>query len=199
MTKAKLFENIKIVALICGLMVAVHMMNVITGGYFRTLGVQPRDISSLYSIILYPWIHGDINHLLSNLSIMAILSFLCLLQGPRYFIRASAIIIILSGALLWLFGRGSIHIGASGWIFGLWSLTIALAWFERSPMNIIIGIGVIFFYGGLIFGLLPTSAPVSVEGHIFGALSGIFAAGLLSKQRRIAPARAHNSDLKFWS
>lgn len=178
---------------------AVHFLNIITGGYFRSFGLEPRELSSIYTILLSPWLHGDMAHLLSNLSILVVLAFLCLIQGVRYFVKASAIIIIVSGLLVWLFGRDAIHIGASGWIFGLWSLTIALAWFDRSFLNIIIGIGVLIFYGGMIFGLVPTSAPISFEGHIFGALAGILSAAILSKERNARSLKAPKNELKFWS
>lgn len=194
-----LWNSVKIILLICAIMVGIHFLNILTDGYFRNFGLEPREFSSIYTIILSPWLHGDMTHLLSNLSILVVLAFLCLLQGVRYFVKASAIIIIVSGLLVWSFGRDAIHIGASGWIFGLWSLVIALAWFERSFLNIIIGIGVLIFYGGMIFGLVPTSAPISFEGHIFGALSGVLSAAILSKERIPKPLTASKNDLKFWS
>lgn len=178
-------------------MAGVHFLNIITGGYLRNFGLEPRTLNSLYTIILSPWLHGDIAHLLSNLSILVVLAFLCLLQGVRYFVKASAIIIIVSGLLVWLFGRNAVHIGASGWIFGLWSLVIATAWFDRSFLNISIGIGVLIFYGGMIFGLVPTSAPISFEAHIFGALSGVLSAAILSKDRNLEPLAAPKNELKF--
>ena len=180
-------------------MAGVHFLNILTGGYLRSFGLEPRELSSIYTILLSPWLHGDITHLLSNLSILVVLAFLCLLQGVRYFVRASAIIIIVSGLLVWLFGRNAIHIGASGWIFGLWSLTIALAWFDRSFLNIMVGIGVLIFYGSMIVGLVPSSAPISFEGHIFGALSGVLSAAILSKERKLKPLNAPKNELKFWS
>ncbi len=198
-SKAELFECIKIIILICAMMASVHLLNILTDGYFLNFGLEPRELSRIYAILLYPWLHGDMTHLLSNLSIFVVLAFLCLMQGVRYFVKASAIIIIVSGLLVWLFGRDAIHIGASGWIFGLWSLTIALAWFERSFLNISVGIGVLIFYGGMIFGLVPTSAPVSFEGHIFGAMAGVISAAILSKERRLRLKKTPNGELQFWS
>jgi membrane associated rhomboid family serine protease len=110
---------------------------------------------------------------------LAALAGLCLLEGVAYFVRASAIILFVSGVLLWLFGRDGVHIGASGWIFGLWSLTIVRAWFQRSYTNIFIALAVILLYGGLAWGMLPSGGSISFEGHIFGALSGVAAAWAL--------------------
>jgi membrane associated rhomboid family serine protease len=92
------------------------------------------------------------------------------------FVYSSVIIITVSGILVWLFGRDANHIGASGWVFGLWSLSISLAWFDRRMMNIVIAILVILFYGGMVFGMLPQDSSVSFESHLFGALAGVLAA-----------------------
>ncbi len=40
----------------------------------------------------------------------------------RYYVLTSLFIIFTEGILVWLFGRPAIHVGASGWIFGLWGL-----------------------------------------------------------------------------
>jgi membrane associated rhomboid family serine protease len=66
----------------------------------------------------------------------------------------------------------------------LWSLCIALAWFERSVINIIIAIGVVVFYGGMIVGVLPSDPFVSFEAHAFGAIAGVVAAAILGKRNR---------------
>jgi membrane associated rhomboid family serine protease len=112
-------------------------------------------------------------------------------------VKASAVIILLGGALVWLFARPGDHIGASGWIFGLWSLVIALAWFDRSPRNIAIALAVVFFYGGMVFGVLPTQG-VSFESHLFGAIAGVFAAFTLSNKPREVALPGRTGELQFW-
>ena len=180
-------------------MVVVHVANLFTGGYLSSFGIAPRELGSAYTIATAPWLHADFGHLGSNLAAVVVLGSLVLLQGLRYFVKASALIILLGGALVWLFGRDSTHIGASGWIFGLWSLVIALAWFDRSPRNIAIALGVVFFYGGMVFGVLPTASYISFESHLFGAVAGIFAAFTLSKKPVEIAAPTRQNELKFWS
>lgn len=180
-------------------MIAVQAVNLITGGYLSHFGIEPRDVGGAYTIATAPFIHADIAHLVSNLAAFAVLGSLVLLQGLRYFVKASAVIILLGGALVWLLGRPGDHIGASGWIFGLWSLVIALAWFDRSPRNVAIALAVVFFYGGMVFGVLPTQGYISFESHLFGAIAGVFAAFTLSKKPAVeivAPVR--QNELKFW-
>lgn len=181
-------------------MIGVHVVNLLTGGYLTDFGIEPRDVGGAYTIATAPFIHADVAHLGSNLVAFVVLGSLVLLQGARYFVKASALIIVLGGALVWLFGRSGDHIGASGWVFGLWSLVIALAWFDRSPRNIAIALAVVFLYGGMVFGVLPTQGYISFESHLFGALAGVVAASVLSKKPDVEilpPER--KGELKFWS
>jgi membrane associated rhomboid family serine protease len=194
-----MIQNWKTTAGICAAMMAVHVVNLFTGGYLSNFGIEPRQIGGAYTIATAPFIHADIAHLGSNLAAFIVLGSLVLLQGLRYFVKASALIIGFGGALVWLFARPGDHIGASGWIFGLWSLVIALAWFDRSPRNIAIALAVAFFYGGMVFGVLPTQGYISFESHLFGAIAGVFAAFTLSKKptaKIVAPVR--QNELKFW-
>jgi membrane associated rhomboid family serine protease len=69
------------------------------------------------------------------------------------------------------------HLGASGWVFGLWGLSLARAWFERSLGSLLIALLVLFYYGGWWIGLLPSQG-ISFEYHLFGALCGVLFAAL---------------------
>ena len=189
----------KTIAGVSAAMIGVHAVNLLTGGYLNNFGIEPREIGSAYGIATAPWLHADIAHLGSNLAALVVLGALVMLQGLRYFVKASALIIGLGGALVWLLARPGEHIGASGWIFGLWSLVIALAWFDRSPRNIAIALAVVFFYGGMVFGVLPTAGYISFESHLFGAIAGVFAAFTLSKKPVEIVAPVRQNELKFWS
>jgi len=181
-----LIERLKVIAILCGLFVAVHFANLLSGGYLNSYGIEPREIDSIYTIFAAPWLHGDFTHLGNNMLAIVVFSFLCLFNGRRYFLVASFMIIAITGILVWLFARDALHIGASGWIFGLWSLIIALGWIERSFRNIVVAIGVVFFYGGMVFGVLPTTGFVSFESHLFGAIAGIITAIFLERNRKLA-------------
>ena len=193
-----MFGQWKIIAMISAAMTAVHVVDLFLGGFLKSFGIQPRGIGSAYTIATAPWLHANFVHLGSNLAAFVVLGSLALLNGLRYFVKASAIIIGLGGILVWLFARDSIHIGASGWIFGLWSLVIALAWFDRTPRNLAIALAVVFFYGGMVFGVLPTQSYISFESHLFGAVAGVFAAFTLSKKPVQIAVPARTGELKFW-
>ena len=96
----------------------------------EALGLKPRDLRGVPGIIAMPFLHVDLKHLLGNSVPLAVT--LMLLAGSRA--NSSAIVIlivILSGAGLWLFGRNANHIGASGLVFGLITFHIFAGIFER--------------------------------------------------------------------
>lgn len=182
-------DAISVISNLLGFLLLMHLANVFTGGGLIQYGIYPREPRSLAFIFTAPFIHGSWPHLLNNALGLAVFSGFCLLKGFGFYLRVSLFIITLSGILLWLFGRPAIHVGASAWIFGLWSLTIALALFERSFLNVLMAVIVVVLYGGMFYGMLPTDPMVSFEGHIFGALAGVVAAGVFARRARVRRLR----------
>lgn len=168
-------------AAVFALLILTHIINVMLDGGLNRFGIVPRSVASWYHIVTAPFLHGSTGHLLNNLLGLGIFGSLCLLRSVTFFLSASLFIVLLGGLLVWLFGRDAAHIGASGWVFGLWSLCIAMAWFDRRLVNIALAVGVIFLYGGMIHGVLPTDSHVSFESHLFGALAGIIFAFLYTR------------------
>lgn len=196
-----MIKRAAIVAIPCAIMLVVQMLAAVSGGPFASLGIQPRDVGQVHTILTAPWVHGDFAHLANNLWAFLIFGSLVMLNGARAFVLTSLIIILFGGGLLWLFGRDASHIGASLWVFGLWSFVIAQAWFDRSVRTILIALAVLLLYGGVAWGLLPTGGRVSFEGHIAGAVAGVMAAWLLARferRRRLMPP-ARDDAVKFWS
>ncbi len=165
-------------------MLVVQIANVLDHGALRYYGIHPRDLGSLPLIFTSPFIHGSWLHLINNSIGFVIFSLICMMRGIGFYCKASLFIIVFGGLIVWAMGRPAVHIGASGWIFGLWSLSIALAWFERSILNMLISVVVIVAYGGMAFGMLPTNPYISFEAHIAGAFAGVVAAGLFARKDR---------------
>jgi membrane associated rhomboid family serine protease len=173
---SSLWLRFKLIIGLVALMSMVHMVNVALGGQLSQFGIIPRSVDSWFHIITAPFIHGSYPHLINNLIGLSIFSSFCLLRSVRFYLASSVFIIVISGGLVWVFGRTASHIGASGWIFGLWSLSIAIAWFDRRFKNIIIALLVVFLYGGMIYGVLPTDPRISFEAHGFGVIAGVMCA-----------------------
>ncbi len=167
--------------LFAGIMVAAQVFNWVFNGWLYQFGLVPRQVGSLPGIYIAPFLHGSLVHLINNLFGFFIFSSLLFVHSLQRYLWSSFFIVTLTGILVWCFGRSALHIGASGWIFGLWSLTIATAWFDRRFINILIAVAVIFFYGGMLWGVLPTDPGVSFESHLFGAFAGVVCAALQTK------------------
>ena len=145
-------------------------------------GVLPRHVNGLEGILTMPLIHANYTHLLSNSLPLIILG-----AGVNYFYpevasRVWTIIYVLTGLLVWLFARANDHIGASGVIYGLAAFLLFEGIFRRNIRLMAISLLVTVFYGGIIWGILPLDPHISWEGHLFGAMSGIFAAYIYKKK-----------------
>lgn len=184
MTKFFTRQGFSLIFQLLLIMFLVQLANELTGGRLRVFGIYPRDWTSLVFIFTAPFIHGSWMHLANNAVGFLVFSSLCLVRGKGFYGKASLLIILVGGLLVWLLGRPLVHIGASGWIFGLWSLSISLAWFERSLVNFLVSCTVVFLYGGMILGVLPGDPGVSFEGHAFGALAGVIAAAVYGRRYR---------------
>jgi len=184
MSNNTLDQKIKLLTVLMLTLTGVHIVNTLLHGQLSAYGIFPGDLNSLPGIFTAPFIHGSWGHLFNNLFGLAVFSSLCLFKGIPFYLRASFIIITVTGLLVWLFGRKAMHIGASGWVFGLWSLSIATAWFDRRFVNIATAVFVVFFYGGMIVGVLPGKQAISYESHLFGVFSGILCAYLTVKRKR---------------
>ncbi len=146
----------------------------------KTWGIQPRTMTGLIGIGLAPFLHVSIQHLLGNT--VPLLVLLTLLAGSRAKSwQIVAIITVLAGFLLWLFGRTAIHIGASGLIFGLITFLIVSGILERRVGPLLVTFLVAFLYGGtLLVGVIPWNrAQMSWDGHLSGAVAGATVAYLL--------------------
>ena len=171
---------------------AVEIANLLTGHQLNSWGILPRSLMGLRGIPLSPFLHAHLGHLLVNTLPFLVLGGLVVLRGRRAFLGASLFIILCGGTALWLFGRTAYHIGASGLIFGYFGYLVARGWYDRSLRSILIALVTLFFYGGLVWGVLPTDAYISWEGHLFGLLAGILAARIQCAGTKNQPASTHS-------
>ena len=155
------------------------------GQYLDTFGIWPRSLRGLLGIAAAPFLHGDFSHLMHNTLPFLVMGWLVFLRGRGAFFFASIFTAMTAGLGAWAFGGGnSVHIGASGVIFGYLGFLLAGGWFERRIGSLFLSVVVGGLYGGLILGVLPSDGRVSWQGHLFGFLGGLLAAWLWSKRKR---------------
>jgi membrane associated rhomboid family serine protease len=92
-----------------------------------------------------------------------------------------------TGLGVWVFGRESYHIGASGLTFGMMFFVFAIGVVRWDRRAIALSLIVFFLYGGMVWGVFPGDPEISYESHLFGALLGVALAVLL---RKLDPERA---------
>jgi membrane associated rhomboid family serine protease len=156
-------------------------------------GIQPWRVDGLWGILWAPLLHSGWDHLNGNAPFALVLGFLMTLIGMSRFIYATAMVWILGGLGTWLIGNiGSAtetnHIGASGLIFGWLTFLIVFGFFTRKAWQIVVGVVVLFIYGGILWGALPGTYGVSWQGHLCGGIAGVFAAYVLAGPERKARA-----------
>lgn len=148
---------------------------------YTDFGVYPRDMRSLSGILTMPLFHGSSEHLWGNLisifSLYALLSFF----SPQLSLAALLIMWFAGGSFLWIIGRSSWHIGASGIVYALIAWFPAMAILRRNLGYRVLAGVVLIYYGSSLWGLFPYRDGVSFEGHIAGLMAGILAAWFLRK------------------
>lgn len=148
-------------------------------------GIRPRTVAGLRGILLAPFFHGSLEHLATNTLPFIVLGWLVMVPNVRDFFIVTAVTIVVSGAGVWLVGAtGSVHIGASGLVFGYLGFLLFRGYFERSFQAVLIAVIVGFFYGSLIWGVLPSGPGISWEAHLFGFLGGAISARFLAQRKR---------------
>ncbi len=152
------------------------------GGALDSFGVVPRSLSGLWGILFAPLLHGGFGHLLGNTLVGVPLGFLAMARRRMDFYVVGTISAITAGLGAWLFGgAGSVHIGASGVIFGFLGFLMARGFYDRRVGAVLLSLFVTFTFGGMVWGVLPLLTPgVSWQSHLFGFLGGVFAASSLA-------------------
>lgn len=154
---------------------------VLPGSPLDRWGIRPRTLRGVVGIPLAPFLHGSLRHLLSNTVPFLLLGGAIAAGGVGRWARVTVIVALTSGAGVWLFGRpGTIHVGASGVVFGYLTYLVARGVIARHTMWLVGGAIALFVYGGMLWGLLPTPG-VSWSGHAFGAIGGVLAAWALHR------------------
>jgi len=189
MVKHSVREELQGILIFVGVVWFVFLAGLLAPIDIKSFGVTPRSLIGLGGILLMPFLHEDLKHLVSNSVPLTIL--LTLLAGSKANSWAIVIYIVVIGdTLLWLFGRPATHIGASGLVYGLIAFLLVSGFLERRAWPLAISILVGFLYGGtLLSGIIPDlGSHVSWEGHLFGVVAGGMTAGLVTKRSRLKEA-----------
>lgn len=153
-------------------------------GALNSYGIRPRSIIGLRGILFAPFLHAGLAHLIANTIPFLTLGWLTMLRETSDFFVVTAIAMLVGGLGTWLTGSPySIHIGASGLVFGYLGFLLLRGYFERSTSAVVFSLIVGMFYGGMLWGVLPLQYGISWQGHLFGFIGGGVAARLLARRK----------------
>ena len=184
---SKVSQGLRIVRPVLLLLVLIWIVHGINVAFQYNLnsyfGLYPRRAIGIPGIITSTFLHGSFQHILANSTPLAALGLITAVVLRSRFWIATFLVIIIGGGTLWLFGRpNSVHVGASGLIFGYFGLLITLGIFERSIGAVLGALAAIGLYGGLVWGVFG-GANVSWEGHLLGAIAGALTAIIIAKRK----------------
>lgn len=154
-------------------------------------GVRPRQLAGLIGIVFAPLVHADFAHLLSNSLPLVVAGTAMLYLYPRSSLRVLPAIYLGPGAAVWLFARGSSHLGASGLVYGMVAYIFFAGVIRRDRRAVAASLLVSFMYGALVWGVLPIKRGVSWETHLAAAVIGVVLAFAL-RHLDVPPRRRYS-------
>ncbi|HKA41915.1 MAG TPA: rhomboid family intramembrane serine protease [Burkholderiales bacterium] len=167
----------KIALAFVALLWLVDIVNVLLDLELQRFGVRPRELAGLPGILLAPLLHGGPAHLATNSLPLLVLGTGMLYLYPNSSLKVIPAVYFGPGLAVWLFGKASsVHIGASGLIYGLVSYIFVAGVIRRDRRAIAASLLVAFLYGSMVWGVLPIEPGVSWEFHLAGALIGFMLA-----------------------
>ena len=174
--KKKLIRSVIYPLIFVAIMWGVKLLEIGLNANFAKYGLLPKSFAGLPGIITSPLIHGNFSHILSNSLPLLVLGFITF-----YFYRPIAFsvffwVYVMSGLWLWVAGRETYHIGASGLVYGFVSFLFFSGIIRKDRRLMLLSLFVLFFYGSLIWGIFPLRPNISWEGHLLGSFAGIITA-----------------------
>ena len=172
--KQQFFDAVFIPLILGILMILTFILEKGMDWDFHTAGVYPRRIENIWGIFTVIFIHADWSHLANNVISFLILSFFLYFFYKQIASQVLVISYIFSGFILWIIGRESWHIGASGLIYSIAFFLFFSGIFRRHVPLIALSFVIAFIYGGMIWHIFPWQIedPVSWEGHLAGGTIG---------------------------
>lgn len=173
------------VVLLWGLFVAAWLLD-----WNMTLwGVYPRHWPALTGILTAPLAHGSWGHLSSNSFPLLFLGAGVMYFYPRVSLPVFLTSYLAPGLWVWVAGRSSYHIGASGMVYALAFFLFFSGVFRKDARSLTLALVVAFFYGSMVWGVFPMEPGVSWESHLFGGVAGVVMAWYFRHKDRPEPRR----------
>lgn len=172
-----------------GILWTVFILDAAFGLRLGRFGLRPGSLAGLVGVLTAPLLHASFQHILSNTLPMFISLTATLYLYPASAMRVIPAVWLGSGLLAWFIGRPSLHLGASGLIYGLLAYVFVGGLLRRDMRSVSVSLMVAFLYGSMIWGVLPTRPHMSWEMHLSGAVMGVLMAFVYAKWDRVPVVR----------
>ncbi len=165
----------------------IQIVDAVLPGSFTGFGLRSWDLGSLPGLVLGPLLHSGWPHLIGNTLPLLVLGCLVAVEGAGRFWLVTAVSALAGGAGTWLVNApGTLTVGASVLVFGYFAYVVVRVFSPRPIAHRIvyalIALTVIALYGGsMLAGVIGVGPGVSWQAHLFGAVGGVLAALLSSR------------------
>ena len=149
-------------------------------------GIRPRDVASLPDLFTAPFLHLSWAHIEGNSGPLFIFGFLAAYRGVWKFAGVTVLVILTSGLAAWLTeAPNTFGAGASGVVFGYFGYIMVRGFFDRHPIDMVIGAVMALCFAYQFTVLLP-HAGIGWQAHLGGLAGGVLA-GWLFRDKRPRP------------
>lgn len=143
-------------------------------------GIYPHNVGKLEDIFTAPFLHLSWQHIEGNSVPLFVLGVLAAYRSIARFFFVSLIALVTSGMAVWIFQSSHTDtVGASGIIFGYFGYVLVRGFFDRSFLDIGVGLVAGVLYWTILEVAIPGTPGVSWIGHVGGLVGGVLAAWLL--------------------
>lgn len=167
-----------------------EVIDAMSGLRLDQYGIEPRDADGLVGIVAAPFLHAGLGHVAANTVPFLLLGFLIALGGALRVVLVTVIVALVGGLGTWLLSpASSLHIGASGIVFGYAGYLLSRGFFSRRLRDFALAAVIVLVWGGALLGGLVPEAGISWQGHLFGGIGGVVAGRALAGPSGRRPKR----------
>lgn len=168
-----------------------EVVDAVSGLRLDQYGIEPRDPDGLVGIAAAPFLHAGVGHVAANTLPFLVLGFLIALGGALRVVLVTVIVALVGGLGTWLLApASSLHVGASGIVFGYAGYLLSRGFFNRRLRDLVLAAVIVLVWGGALLGGLVPAEGISWQGHLFGGIGGIVAGRALTGPARRRTKRA---------
>jgi membrane associated rhomboid family serine protease len=173
------------------LMWVIEIINTVDSNGLDNDGIWARNFDHIWGIFTAPFLHVSFQHLIANTIPLLFMGVIIALHGAKRLALVTMIVIVVGGLGTWLVAPShSITVGASGLVFGYAAYLLVRGLFDRSLLEVLVGIVVGVVWGGALISSIVPHYGVSWQGHVCGAIGGVLAAYVLRRDPRAGSGAA---------